>query len=469
MIPRLLLFASLFFSWRYIKQDIAYRKGVSPAIWIPTLWLGILASRPVSCWLGFGGGTDTLEGSPADRLFYFAMIIAALVVLTRRKVIWSSLIPENWPIFLFYGFLLVSVLWANSPLSSFKRWFKEFGNIFVLLVILTEEDPQQAIRAVFVRCGYVLIPLSMVFIRWFPDLGRRYNIHSGEMEAIGVTFQKNSLGAMILVCTILILWDWYEQGRNGTERPKKQARRDNILRVMILLLGLWLLRMSDSKTSIVCLSLAAGIFFITRLPVLQQRLGMLGALVLGAVLVVYALDQQFHFKDSLLEDLGRNSTLTGRTDVWRELRNVGTDPLLGTGFMSFWDDERYQSKLPDWVAFSAHNGYLEVYLAGGWVGVLFLSVMIIGVGYRVNKALAAGTDYSVFRFAVFVVGVIANYTESNFACMTPLGFLFLLSAIGYAPKAAHQSIPQPFRIAEEKDALRVEIQPAGFQRYTHGT
>src|SRR6185437_16083170 len=81
-------------------------------------------------------------------------------------------------------------------------------------------------------------------------------------------------------------------------------------------------------------------------------------------------------------------------------------------------------------AFSAHNGYLEILLAGGWVGVSFLSLMILGVGWRVSRALPSGTNYSAVRFAIFVVALVANYTESNFAEMTPLGFLFLLGGIG---------------------------------------
>ena len=58
--------------------------------------------------------------------------------------------------------------------------------------------------------------------------------------------------------------------------------------------------------------------------------------------------------------------------------------------MSFWDDKYYQSQLPDWIAHSAHNGYLEEYLAGGWVGIFFLIVMLLGSGLRINKALKMG-------------------------------------------------------------------------------
>jgi O-antigen ligase len=430
--PNLILLAALFLFWRLIKRDIAIRPGVSRAIWIPTLWLGILASRPLSAWLGFGGGSDTLEGSPMDRLFFFAMIFAAMIVLSRRRVLWSAVISANWPIFLFYGFLLVSVVWANSPVTSFKRWFKEFGNILIVLVILTEEDPLQAIRAVFVRCGYVLIPLSIIFIRWFPSLGRGYNQHSGVMEAVGVTSQKNSLGAMVVVCSLLIVWDWFERRQSSDTEDRKAKRIENLVRVAVLAIGVWLLHISDSKTSMVALAMGAAILTATRFSVLRRRLSILGGLALVLVLGLYLADQSFHLKEQILNDLGRDATFTGRTDVWRELCNIGTDPMLGTGFMSFWDDEKYRSKLPYWVAFSAHNGYLETYLAGGWTGVFFLGVMLVGTGLRINQSLSWGGDYAVFRFAVFAITLVVNYTESNFACMTPEGFLFLLAGVGYA-------------------------------------
>lgn len=452
--PQLILLFCLYVFWRLLKRDVANRPGVSSAIWIPTLWVGIIASRPLSMWLGFGGAEDTLEGSPADRLFFIAAIFASLVVLARRRLAWSAVISRCWPLFLFYGFLLVSVLWANSPLSSFKRWFKEFGNIVVLLVILTEEDPQQAVRAVFVRCGYVLIPLSEVYIRWFPYVGRRYNIHSGVMEATGVTCQKNSLGVLVLVCSLLMLWDWFEAMQNRASQDKKQARLDGIWRAFVLSLGVYLLHLCDSKTSIVCLGISAGILSATRFPLLRKRLSMLGGLALAGGLALYLADQAFDLKGQILSDLGRDATFTGRTDVWRELRNAGTDPTLGTGFMSFWDDKQYQSKLPNWVAYSAHNGYLEIYLAGGYVGIFFLSIMLLGVGLQINRSLSWGGDYSVFRFAVYAVALIANFTESNFAEMTPLGFLFLLAAIGYAETAsAVQAVPKPLRVMEVPKGL----------------
>jgi hypothetical protein len=55
------------------------------------------------------------------------------------------------------------------------------------------------------------------------------------------------------------------------------------------------------------------------------------------------------------------------------------------------------------------------------------------------------------RFAIFVMMLIANFAESNFAWMTPLGFLFLVAAIGDAK-------PQPVVtgfVLQEPDNLSI--------------
>ncbi len=429
MIPRLVLYFSYGLFYWLIKKDIALRKGVSSrAIWIPTLWVGILASRPISSWVGFGGGDDTLEGSPLDRLFFFVLIALALITLSKRRVDWSVIIPTNWPIFLFYGYLLISVLWADSPLVSFKRWFKDLGNIFVLMVILTEVDPQQAFRAVFVRCAYVLIPLSIVFIRYFPSLGRVYNIHSGEIEPVGVTSQKNSLGAMVLVCGLVLIWDWFERSKPSLI---PRTRVDRYLPSVLLLIGVYLLHLCDSKTSIACLVLGAAVLAATRLPLLRQRIGAFGRLALAMALIFFIADSIFSVKEGILQFMGRDMTFTGRTDLWHALLSVNTDPILGTGFCSFWSDDHFQSQLPEELTGgrSAHNGYLETYIDGGMVGIFFLVVMLAAVGLKINRQLAASGDYAVVRFSVFIVMLIGNISESHFGRMSPLGFLFLLVAV----------------------------------------
>ena len=434
---QLVMLFSLFCFWRLIKKDIADRDGVSTAIWIPTLWVGILLSRPVSLWLNFGGGDDSLEGSPVDRLFYFGTILAALVVLQRRKISWPQIISQNWPIMLFYGFFLLSIVWAPSPFVAFKRWFKDFGNVSIALVILTEVNPLQAFRAVFVRCSYVLMPLSVVFVRYFPDLGRRYS-RSGGLEITGVTTQKNALGVLVLVCGLVLIWDWLERTKPGSAA---RGRLERFLPALFFLIGVYLLHLCNSMTATLSLIFGAAILMTSRIPFARQRIGTIGFLVLGAIIAFFALDSLFHVKDAFLQMVGRDPTLTGRTEVWDRLLSLHTDPIFGDGFCSFWSDKRYLSQLPYWIGASAHNGYLEVYLDGGFLGLFFLGIVLLATGYRVSRHLPDGSNYALIRFAVFVAIIIEDVSESNWGRMSSLGFIFLLTAIGYAERGDLVSIP----------------------------
>ena len=87
--------------------------------------------------------------------------------------------------------------------------------------------------------------------------------------------------------------------------------------------------------------------------------------------------------------LGRGSGLTGRTDIWGRAIAAADNPIIGTGFESFWNAKRRESReglrglgftdMSNLV--SAHNGYLEVYLDIGLVG-LCLIVLVLISGYR---------------------------------------------------------------------------------------
>ncbi len=445
------------FTFWLVRRDMKRRDGVSGAIWIPTLWLGILASRPLSTWVGFGGGTDTLEGSPLDRLFFFGSIFAAFLVISRRAVNWPRIVSANWQIFFFYGYLLVSVLWADSPIVSFKRWFKDFGNISVALVVLSEVNPIQAFRAIFVRCGYLLIPLSYIFVRYFPGLGRRYSIFSGEMEATGVTFQKNSLGAMILITSLVIIWDLLER---TPEEKAKMGFVDKIWPYVVLLTGFYLLKVCDSKTSMACLALGASIIASAKVPFIRKRVGAFGAYALIGGAAYYALDSALGLTETVVTGLGRDMTFTGRTDVWRELLALKTDPIIGTGFCSFWSDISYQSRLPEWIAFSAHNGYLEMFIDGGYICIGFLVLMLLATGFKINRGLATGNTYQLMRFAVLVAVIIGDMSESHYARMTPLWFMFLLTALQPVPSKNSAVSASPGRNQEGEPSNDPVVTPS---------
>ena len=82
----------------------------------------------------------------------------------------------------FLLFALLSVLWSDFPLVALKRWFRDLGNYLVILVVLSDPRPLEAVRALLRRLCYLLIPLSILLVKYYLPLvellalDRRYRI-----------------------------------------------------------------------------------------------------------------------------------------------------------------------------------------------------------------------------------------------------------------------------------------------------
>jgi O-antigen ligase len=122
--------------------------------------------------------------------------------------------------------------------------------------------------------------------------------------------------------------------------------------------------------------------------------------------------------DALLAWLGRDPSLTGRTEIWGAVLSEAIDPVFGAGFYSFWLGGRAErlSSQYYYVLNEAHNGYLEVYLNGGLVGVSLL-VLLLGTSAwhlagRVGKAAAPAAGAEAFRLALVIVAIVYNFSEA---------------------------------------------------------
>src|SRR5207237_978175 len=72
--------------------------------------------------------------------------------------------------------------------------------------------------------------------------------------------------------------------------------------------------------------------------------------------------------------LGRDATLTGRTDIWAGLLpDLMRQPIFGYGFSGFWTVTR----ISEHEIGQAHNGYLEVCLQLGFVGFLLTGMFLL--------------------------------------------------------------------------------------------
>src|SRR5436190_5433980 len=294
----------------YLDRDDDERP--SPALWLPVVWMFIGASRMPSEWFGqhlAAAQLDLyLEGSPFDRLFLSGILALLLVVLIARARRSGPLLLANGPLIVFFLYCLLSVLWSDFSLVSFKRWTKALGNIAMVLVVLTDPHPAAAIKRLFARTGFLLIPLSVLLIKYYPDLGRIYSRWTWTWTSIGVATDKNGLGAICLVFGLASLWRLVQTYR---DRTAAWRRRQLAAHGIVLVMVFWLFVKADSSTALACFLLGAGIILISALPG-TQRAARANAIVLtvalGPVLMAFLFQDLY---TNFVEGLGRNTTLTG--------------------------------------------------------------------------------------------------------------------------------------------------------------
>src|SRR5437762_2930278 len=129
--------------------------------------------------------------------------------------------------------------------------------------------------------------------------------------------------------------------------------------------------------------------------------------------------------------MGRDTTLTGRTLIWRQVLRMTVDPLFGAGFESFWLGERLEKfwRIYWWHPNEAHNGYLEVFLNLGWIGVALLC-LLLATGYRnVFAAYRCDPETGRVKLAYLVAAALYSFSEAGFRELTPIWTVFLLAVI----------------------------------------
>ena len=148
-------------------------------------------------------------------------------------------------------------------------------------------------------------------------------------------------------------------------------------------LALLLVLLSTSKTSLVSLLLGA---FAIAFVALARRGPIMGVISsFGAVVAVFAIAAFLFFAaDVAFAVLGKDATLTGRTNIWQGvLYEINKRPMLGYGYGAVWDDKSgwgpvyWITKIAGFRAAHAHNSWLEQWLGLGLVGLVAWSLYFV--------------------------------------------------------------------------------------------
>jgi len=175
-----------------------------------------------------------------------------------------------------------------------------------------------------------------------------------------------------------------------------------------------LVLLSTSKTALIASLLGLGAIgagaLVRRGPV--QTIGVaaaiLAAVALGAGVVTLA-------PELIVAALGRDLTLTGRTDIWEaSARFVEARPWLGYGYYAFWLPENgpayWVREAVAWQVASAHSTWLELALGLGRVGVVLFALQLLAT---LRRGAGALFDVRAGLWAPAFLAAFALYTFSE--------------------------------------------------------
>lgn len=433
MPPKLALFLTLGFIFFLFWRDFREKPNVTGAIWVPILWVFLIV-KPVSLWLhifGFPGfvATSVEEGSPLDASVFLGVIALGIYILTKRRASLSEIVRNNPWMTAFVVYCFLAIFWADLPFVSFKRWIKVLGHPIMVLVLFTEPEPKEALLRLMKRFAYVLLPVSILWIKYFPHLGRDTSEWGG-VENCGMMNSKNGLGGVSGLVALLFFWHCLQVLREEKSRSRRNELR---LTAVLLLMTGYCLWQAHSATSWMALLLGALTMLFLGLRSVNKRL--IGAYALAVILVLAVAQSLFDVYGIVVDLTGRESTIEGRGRLWSTLLETDTHPLFGAGFESYWIGERAEKiwAMPEfwWRPTQAHNGYLEIYLNLGIIGLVILIGLILATFWKIGHELLTDFAWGRLRLSFLVAIVAHNWTEAGFKGLAFSFFVFFIIAINY--------------------------------------
>ena len=432
-LPRqIAMVATVAFIFFLFWRDIREKPNVTRALWIPTLWMLLIASRPPTAWLRIAGipivGGSFEEGNPLDATVYLSLTLAGLYVLNQRRVSLSEFVRNNQWLTIFFVYCFLAIFWSDFPFPAFKRWIKILGHPVMVLVIFSEPDPMEALVRLLKRVAYVVLPVSILWIKYYPELGRAADDWGGPMSNGGITVGKNALGGACLVLGLVFVWHLLQVLR--TEKCTSRRNELRLITVLLLMVG-WCLWKSHSATSWISLIVALLVMVLLGLRTVNMRL--IGAYALAAAVMLVIAQLTFDIYGKIVTVSGHESTIEGRGRLWTALLAYHHNPVFGVGFESFWLGDRldkFQEQFR-WKPTQAHNGYLETYLNLGIVGLLILIAFILATFCKCRHELLRNFDWGRLRMGLLIAIVVHNWTEAGFKGLAFAFLVFFIIAIDY--------------------------------------
>jgi len=363
---------------------------------------------------------------PLDLLWVGFYLVAFVGVLSERKAV-LKLLRGSLPLIVILCLVGLSMLWSNDPLTTARRAIALLGTSMIALHFANRLGFRGFVEslAIAIAGGAVI---SIPVIALLPSWGLQHNsLGAYEGAWQGIFVEKNQLGQCMALGIVTIAS--LSGGTRGVRRVLLAAG-------LILFVGLLAGSQSAGALASVAVFAVAFPFWLWIRSTGSRSKAALAALAIPVIMfgawASGGADQAFGA-------VGRDATLTGRTEVWQSALNaIGERPFFGYGYREFWDssgDARYfiTPNVDGWYADMAHNGFIEVALDLGVVGIIALAVFLVVSFVRAWELFWRGRDrLSAWPLFIMVDIMLQNLSDRSFATQDSLYWIIFLAAFWFA-------------------------------------
>jgi len=323
---------------------------------------------------------------------------------------------------------LISAAWSEDPLVTVRRAIGLMGTTAVAYYAVACLDLDEFVDAFATVVGIVAVASALI-IAFLPEAGLMQEEYAGAWR--GLFAHKNTFGLFLAIGTMTVLIQ--------SVRLRGWKR---LVSAGVALLCLVELAGSQSVTSILIAAAIAALIVAVRFAGLGrwQSRTVIACVLAGIIAIpLFVLANADALDGAVL--FGRNLTLTGRTAIWPfVLQAIAARPVLGYGYDVFWaDGGPYLQYLPaavGWRPYHSHNGYLELALDLGIVGVSILAVALV-------RSLGSAWRFVTARFSLtrawpllaLVYFGMLNLTESYIAKYNNFDWIVFVTAALYVAVA----------------------------------
>jgi O-antigen ligase len=339
--------------------------------------------------------------SASQTFFLILLSIYAVSIVSYSRHIRSVI--RLGPNRLLCGVLLAlafaSLYWSQSPNATLNQLVALLGTTAFGLFFVSEFDKEEKIRILLVMCA-VVCSLCLLVAVTNPSYATD---SSGALR--GVFVHKNTLGRFMALSAWTSLLCLVYRGPN------------RFLCFFNSMASIYLLTQASSGTANVALFVMVVIIPVFALFWLHRTLA-IPAIALVSFVGGYFCLRAWESSSEILSALGKDPTLTGRTELWDKVWDaIQQRPALGFGYGAFWTGFEGPSaeiwRTVPWHPPHAHMGFLDLWLDLGVIGVgAFVLLMVSVLVYSARLAWRAPNVYSFWVLAYLVFFTLNNLSES---------------------------------------------------------